>query len=107
MTNPTLPAAAAGLTESTSVAMAVAIQSVDLQTSLADSPIPTAYAVAGSGDDPILLIHGFDSSQLEFRRLWPLLSQQRQTWTVDLLGFGFSDRTQCPQLSPGVTLAYL
>ncbi|MEB3290131.1 MAG: alpha/beta hydrolase [Leptolyngbya sp.] len=107
MTNPTLPAAAARLTEATSVAMAEAIQTTAIQTSLAENPIPTAYALAGSGEDPILLIHGFDSSQLEFRRLWPRLAQRHQTWAVDLLGFGFSDRTHCPQLSPGAIKQHL
>ncbi|MFH7241382.1 MAG: alpha/beta hydrolase [Spirulina sp.] len=107
MSNPVLPAAAASLTESTSIAMATAIQSVEIQTSLAAAPIPTAYAMAGGGDEPILLIHGFDSSQLEFRRLWPLLAQHRQTWAIDLLGFGFSDRAQCPQLSPAAIKQHL
>ncbi|MBD2427477.1 alpha/beta hydrolase [Phormidium sp. FACHB-1136] len=107
MSNPALPAAAAGLTEATSVAMATAIQSVEVQTSLTENPIPTAYALAGSGDEPVLLIHGFDSSQLEFRRLWPLLAQSHQTWAVDLLGFGFSDRIQCPQLSPAAIKQHL
>lgn len=107
MHNPSLPTAATGLTEATSVAMAEAIQSVEVSTSLAANPIPTAYALAGTGDNPILLIHGFDSSQLEFRRLWPLLAQSHPTWAVDLLGFGFSDRTQCPQLSPAAIKQHL
>lgn len=100
MSNPVLPAAALGLTEPTSVAMADAIQSVALQTPLGEAAIPTAYAVGGTGADPLLLLHGFDSSQLEFRRLWPLLAQFRQAWTMDLLGFGFSDRTQVENFSP-------
>jgi len=40
---------------------------------------------------PILLLHGFDSSLLEFRRLLPLLSAERATWAVDLFGFGFTE----------------
>lgn len=40
---------------------------------------------------PILLLHGFDSSSLEFRRLWPILEQSLETWAVDLVGWGFSD----------------
>ena len=39
---------------------------------------------------PILLLHGFDSSLLEFRRLLPFLSM-RETWAVDLFGAGFTD----------------
>lgn len=40
---------------------------------------------------PILLLHGFDSSLLEFRRLLPFLSTVRETWAVDLFGSGFTD----------------
>lgn len=40
---------------------------------------------------PVLLLHGFDSSSLEFRRLLPLLEQKLETWAVDLVGWGFSD----------------
>lgn len=40
---------------------------------------------------PVLLLHGFDSSSLEFRRLWPVLEESFETWAVDLVGWGFSD----------------
>lgn len=40
---------------------------------------------------PVLLLHGFDSSSLEFRRLWPILEESLETWAVDLVGWGFSD----------------
>ncbi|MCX7597033.1 MAG: alpha/beta hydrolase, partial [Fischerella sp.] len=46
----------------------------------------------GSGGTPLLLIHGFDSSVLEYRRLLPLLAEHNETWAVDLLGFGFTNR---------------
>lgn len=40
---------------------------------------------------PIVLVHGFDSSSLEYRRLGPLLAAQGiETYAVDLLGWGFS-----------------
>lgn len=40
---------------------------------------------------PIFLVHGFDSSCLEYRRLGPLLAAQGiDTYAVDLLGWGFS-----------------
>lgn len=41
---------------------------------------------------PIVLLHGFDSSVFEFRRLLPLLAAQVPTYAVDLLGFGFTER---------------
>ncbi|MGG6265593.1 hypothetical protein ACQ4M3_06255 [Leptolyngbya sp. AN03gr2] len=39
---------------------------------------------------PIVLLSGFDSSLLEFRRLFPRLATQHETWAIDLLGFGFT-----------------
>ena len=45
------------------------------------------------GAAPLLLLHGFDSSLFEFRRLVPLLTTGRRVYAIDLLGFGFCDRT--------------
>ena len=53
-------------------------------------------AVVGEGP-PVLLLHGFDSSFLEFRRLAPLLAGHYQLFIPDLFGFGF-----CPRLTPAV-----
>jgi pimeloyl-ACP methyl ester carboxylesterase len=39
----------------------------------------------------MLLLHGFDSSLLEFRRLIPLLTKHQETWAIDLFGSGFTD----------------
>ena len=52
---------------------------------------PFPVAVVGDGD-PLLLLHGFDSSFLEYRRLAPLLSDRFQLFIPDLFGFGFSPR---------------
>lgn len=49
------------------------------------------YGVQHKDQAPVLLLHGFDSSSLEFRRLLPLLEQKLETWAVDLVGWGFSD----------------
>lgn len=38
-----------------------------------------------AGSSPIVMLHGFDSSSLEFRRLYPLLAEQTQTWAIDLV----------------------
>ena len=40
---------------------------------------------------PFILLHGFDSSCLEYRRLFPLLSRRTETWALDILGWGFTD----------------
>jgi hypothetical protein len=34
---------------------------------------------------PVVLLHGFDSSSLEFRRLYPLLEPHTETYAVDLV----------------------
>lgn len=40
---------------------------------------------------PVILVHGFDSSSLEYRRLGPLLAEQGiDTYAVDILGWGFT-----------------
>ncbi len=49
-------------------------------------------AITGRGN-PLLLLHGFDSSFLEFRRLVPLLSNKNKLYIPDLFGFGFCPRS--------------
>ncbi|KIZ00267.1 40S ribosomal protein S3-3 [Monoraphidium neglectum] len=39
---------------------------------------------ANSDAPPVVLLHGFDSSSLEMRRLHPLLEQEVEAWAVDL-----------------------
>ena len=87
-----IPSEANQLTEDTSIALAKQIQITSIATDFSPEAIPTTYVQQGNGSTPILLLHGFDSSLLEFRRLFPLLAGQQETWAVDLLGFGFSDR---------------
>ncbi|MBD2294882.1 alpha/beta hydrolase [Anabaena sphaerica FACHB-251] len=95
-----LPAAVGQLTEPTSIALAQSIQSQAIATPLSPESITTTYLHQGSGGTPILLVHGFDSSILEFRRLVPLLAEENETWAVDLLGFGFTDRQPDIAYSP-------
>lgn len=80
------------LTEATSIALAKQIKLQAISTPPYPSPIPTAYVRSGSGGTPILLLHGFDSSLFEYRRLLPLLAPYHETWAIDLLGFGFTER---------------
>ncbi|MDY6784338.1 MAG: alpha/beta hydrolase [Cyanobacteriota bacterium] len=94
-----IPAEAEQLVEQTSIDLVRQIECEAIATPLGDRAIQTTYACLGSGGTPILLLHGFDSSLLEFRRLLPLLAADNETWAVDLLGFGFTDRP--PQLSFG------
>ncbi|XP_021854866.2 alpha/beta hydrolase domain-containing protein VTE7 [Spinacia oleracea] len=48
--------------------------------------------------DPIFLLHGFDSSCLEWRYTYPLLEEAGlESWAFDVLGWGFSDLERLPQ----------
>ncbi|MBW4664634.1 MAG: alpha/beta fold hydrolase [Chroococcus sp. CMT-3BRIN-NPC107] len=86
-----LPYAVNLLQENTSIALTKSIKREQIRTPLSKNAIATAYVCQGTGT-PILLLHGFDSSVLEFRALFPLLAAYNQTWAVDLLGFGFTER---------------
>jgi pimeloyl-ACP methyl ester carboxylesterase len=63
-------------------------------------------AVLGEGP-PLLLLHGFDSSFLEFRRLAPLLAERHTLVIPDLFGFGFSPRDLQAPYGPAAVLAHL
>jgi pimeloyl-ACP methyl ester carboxylesterase len=104
---PYLPAAAKGLTEATSLALLRSLQSVDLRTSASEEPIATRFAYQGTGGKAIVMLHGFDSSCLEFRRLVPELALQHRVWALDLLGFGFCDRPADLQVSPAKVCEHL
>jgi pimeloyl-ACP methyl ester carboxylesterase len=95
-----IPAEAINLTEATSIALAKQIKQAVISTPLSKEDVATTYVHQGSGGTPILLIHGFDSSLLEFRRLLPLLAAQHSTYAVDLLGFGFTQRNLEIPLNP-------
>ncbi|MEA5472022.1 alpha/beta hydrolase [Spirulina sp. 06S082] len=83
------------LSEETSIALAQKIAVQPIETPFSDRPISTAYVATTAPEKeniPILLLHGFDSSVFEFRRLLPLLAADREVIAVDLLGFGFTER---------------
>jgi len=103
------------LTEATSIAQFQALQAIEVATSVTTAPVQTTYIQAGvqagvqagettraasNSPAPLLFIHGFDSSVMEFRRLQPLLAKTSETWAIDLLGFGFSDRQVAPSINP-------
>ncbi len=95
-----LPSEVKLLTESTSIALAQNIKRQPIATPLSQQLIATSYVLQGKGGTPIVLLHGFDSSVLEFRRLIPLLAPDNETWAVDLLGFGFTERIAGISFSP-------
>ena len=67
---------------------------------------PFPVAVIGEGP-PLLLLHGFDSSFLEFRRLAPRLKGSFQLFIPDLFGFGFSPRPPQATYGPAAVLNHL
>ena len=75
----------------------------DLETS---SRAPWPVVVTGEGP-PLLLLHGFDSSFLEFRRLAPLLAEDHTLVIPDLHGFGFTPRPDGATYGPDRVLAHL
>jgi pimeloyl-ACP methyl ester carboxylesterase len=99
-----LPEAVVGLTETASVDCAQAIREVTIA---APTPILTRFVQRGQGGKPIVLLHGFDSSCLEFRRLMPELAVNHRVWAMDLLGFGFCERPGGLEVSPPAICAHL
>ena len=63
--------------------------------------------VIGGEGQPILLLHGFDSSFLEFRRIYLSLKKNFQVIIPDLLGFGFSPRCATYEYKPSKIISYL
>ncbi|XP_030466506.2 alpha/beta hydrolase domain-containing protein VTE7-like isoform X1 [Syzygium oleosum] len=50
-----------------------------------------------SKNNPVVLLHCFDSSCLEWRHAYPLLEEAGlEVWAVDVLGWGFSDLEKRP-----------
>ncbi len=62
--------------------------------------------IEGEGQ-PILLLHGFDSSFLEFRRIYQSLKKNFQVIIPDLLGFGFTPRCATYEYNPSTIISYL
>ena len=98
-----LAQAAAGLLDPDGRALAAAVQWWELPP-LGDGPWPVA--VMGEGP-PVLALHGFDSSHLEYRRLAPLLAAHHQLFIPDLFGFGFCPRPLAARYGPEAVLEHL
>lgn len=60
------------------------------------SPLPFSQ----ENTTPILLLHGFDSSLLEFRRLIPLLVNSQEIWAIDHWGAGFTQYVPTLAIDP-------
>jgi len=63
--------------------------------------------VMGGKGQPILLLHGFDSSFLEFSRIYKSLKRNFQVIVPDLLGFGFSPRCATNEYNSSKIISHL
>jgi pimeloyl-ACP methyl ester carboxylesterase len=92
-----LPSAAAQIQDMEAIALLQHLQRRLVQVSFTNTAVATASVHYTpdlsplSSAIPILLLHGFDSSLLEFRRLLPLLAASHETWAIDLFGSGFTE----------------
>lgn len=100
MFSPEIITEAKKLIEKDSIALFEQIQFTKINTSLSSEEIATSYVKGGEGKTPVLLLHGFDSSLFEYRRLLPFLGKEYEIWLVDLLGFGFTQRQANLNYSP-------
>lgn len=57
--------------------------------------------------EPIVLIHGFDSSCIEFRRIAPLLAEKHDVYAIDVLGWGFNEIEGVVDFGPGAKMTHL
>lgn len=49
------------------------------------------YRTEGSGE-PLLLVHGFPTASWDWWRVWPALAARYRVLTLDMVGFGFTDK---------------
>jgi pimeloyl-ACP methyl ester carboxylesterase len=102
-----LPPLVNQLTEPEAIAFAQSLQREAIATPLQAEPITTSFVQQGTGEQAILLIHGFDSSVLEYRYLLPVLAEKYTVWAVDLLSFGFTERPENLAFNPDTIKAHL
>ncbi|PUZ72818.1 hypothetical protein GQ55_2G426100 [Panicum hallii var. hallii] len=95
-----LPRAAERIRDGAAIRLAKRIERVPVQTGFSGSPILSSCVrplKQQQDADPIVLLHGFDSSCLEWRYTYPLLEEAGlEAWAVDILGWGFSDLATRP-----------
>ncbi|CAL0318199.1 unnamed protein product [Lupinus luteus] len=74
--------------------LALRIQRLPVPVRFSENPIMSSCVkpLMQRKETPVVLLHGFDSSCLEWRYAYPLLEESGfETWAIDILGWGFSD----------------
>lgn len=76
------------------VRMPVALRIPSLPASISTAVVPPSAVqdTTKAAKSPIVMLHSFDSSCLEYRRLHPRLDQHHPSYAVDLIGWGFTVR---------------
>ncbi|KAF3323382.1 monoacylglycerol lipase ABHD6 isoform X2 [Carex littledalei] len=81
------------------IELAKRIERVPVKIDSVKSPIMSSCIkpVCQSSNAAVVLLHGFDSSCLEWRYTYPLLEEAGvETWAIDILGWGFSNLETLP-----------
>ncbi|XP_020979765.1 uncharacterized protein LOC107643694 isoform X5 [Arachis ipaensis] len=79
--------------------LALRIQRLPVPVRFSENPIMSSCVkpLIQKKETPIVLLHGFDSSCMEWRYAYPLLEESGfETWAIDILGWGFSDLEKLP-----------
>ncbi|KAK2380786.1 alpha/beta-Hydrolases superfamily protein [Trifolium repens] len=79
--------------------LATRIQRLPVSVRFSENPIMSSCVkpLIQNKANPVVLLHGFDSSCLEWRYTYPLLEEAGfETWAFDILGWGFSDLEKLP-----------
>ncbi|KAF1872973.1 hypothetical protein Lal_00016085 [Lupinus albus] len=80
--------------------LAMRIQRLPVTVSFSENPIMSSCVkplMQDKAANPVVLLHGFDSSCLEWRYTYPLLEEAGfEAWAIDILGWGFSDLGKLP-----------
>jgi len=101
------------MAEAATIAMLKKLESlpVTLPLAMAAGPVSASFvrtAVASGGTAPLVVLHGFDSSCLEFRRLLPELEQRGvEAYALDVFGWGFADTSGALTVSVEAKRAHL
>ncbi|XP_047322602.1 uncharacterized hydrolase YugF-like isoform X2 [Impatiens glandulifera] len=80
--------------------LATRIQRLPVPVSFLENPIMSSCVkpLMQEQSTPVVLLHGFDSSCLEWRYTLPLLEEAGlETWAIDILGWGFCDLERTPR----------
>ncbi|KAK4261000.1 hypothetical protein QN277_004056 [Acacia crassicarpa] len=78
---------------------ALRIQRLPVPVNFSENPIMSSCVkpVMQNKANPIVLLHSFDSSCLEWRYAYPLIEEAGfEAWAIDILGWGFSDLENLP-----------